>query len=132
MSPSSRELAHPRAEDLVLTEVLFALSDQSRLAIARQLLGGPLEVADCQPAGGGLPKSTLSHHLKTLREAGVVRNLPHGRHRYLHLRADELELRFPGLVAAILGPPPLDGQAPQDDQAPQGDRPPLDGGAGDR
>jgi DNA-binding transcriptional ArsR family regulator len=101
---SSRELAHPAPEDFVLTDVLFALSDPARLTIARQLVNGPLEVADCQPADGEIPKSTLSHHLKTLREAGIVRNLPHGRRRHLHLRREELEGRFPGLLDAVLGP----------------------------
>lgn len=108
MSGSSRELAHPAPEDFVLTDVLFALSDPARLTIARQLVNGPLEIADCQPADGEIPKSTLSHHLKTLREAGVVRNLPNGRRRYLYLRRDELEQRFPGLVAAVLGPVPTE------------------------
>ncbi|MFL6055349.1 MAG: ArsR/SmtB family transcription factor [Actinoallomurus sp.] len=102
MPASSRELPHPDAADLVLTDVLFALSDPARLEIARRLTEGPLEVAGCQPAGGDIPKSTLSHHLKTLREAGIIRNVPHGRQRYVSLRRDDLEQRFPGLLAAIL------------------------------
>ena len=88
----------------MLTDVLFALSDPARLSIARQLLAGPLEVAACQPADGDLPKSTLSHHLKVLREAGVIRNEPAGRQRLVRLRRDELDARFPGLLAAVLGP----------------------------
>jgi DNA-binding transcriptional ArsR family regulator len=96
-------MAHPDAADLALTDVLFALSDPSRLAIVRTLVEGPIEVANCQPAGAEIPKSTLSHHLKTLREAGVIRNLPHGRHRYLSLRRDDLDERFPGLLSAVLG-----------------------------
>ncbi|MCO5972367.1 MULTISPECIES: ArsR/SmtB family transcription factor [Actinoallomurus] len=103
---STRELAHPDAADLVLTDVLFALSDPARLEITRRLAEGPLEVAACQPTGGDLPKSTLSHHLKTLREAGVIRNVPHGRQRYVSLRRDDLEQRFPGLLAAVLRPAP--------------------------
>jgi DNA-binding transcriptional ArsR family regulator len=103
MSGTSRDLAHPDAADLALTDVLFALSDPSRLAIVRSLVEGPIEVAACQPAGAEIPKSTLSHHLKTLREAGVVRNVPHGRQRYVSLRREDLDERFPGLLAAVLG-----------------------------
>ncbi|MFD6531155.1 ArsR family transcriptional regulator [Streptomyces sp. NPDC060184] len=50
----------------------------------------------------GRPESTLSHHLKTLREAGLVRNVPQGRQRSLTLRRDDLDARFPGLLDAVL------------------------------
>ena len=104
---SSRELPHPPTEDLVLTHVLFALSDPSRLAIVRDLARGPLDEVACAAVGGDLPKSTRSHHLKTLREAGVLRNVPHGRQRLLTLRSEDLDSRFPGLLAAVLaGPTP--------------------------
>ncbi|WP_460346652.1 ArsR/SmtB family transcription factor [Actinoallomurus acanthiterrae] len=104
MSGSSREMPHPDAADLVLTDVLFALSDPARLELACRLTEGPLEVAACHPVGGEIPKSTLSHHLKTLREAGVIRNEPYGRQRQVSLRRDDLEARFPGLLAAVLSP----------------------------
>ncbi|GII54058.1 transcriptional regulator [Planotetraspora thailandica] len=104
MSGTSRELTHPGAEDLVLTDVLFALSDPSRLAIVRSVADGPIEVAACQPVAGEIPKSTLSHHLKTLREAGVIRNVPRGRQRYVSLRREDLDERFPGLLDAVLAP----------------------------
>lgn len=100
---TGRELPHPDATDLVLTDVLFALSDPSRLAIVRDLAQGPLDEVACAAVGGDLPKSTRSHHLKTLREAGVLRNTPHGRQRLLTLRTDDLERRFPGLLDAVLG-----------------------------
>ncbi|MEU7693869.1 ArsR/SmtB family transcription factor [Microbispora hainanensis] len=104
--PGTRDLPHPDAASLVLTDVLFALSDPSRLALVRRLAQGPLEVAACQPMGGEVPKSTLSHHLKTLREAGVVRNVPEGRQRYVSLRREDLDDRFPGLLDAVLGTDP--------------------------
>jgi DNA-binding transcriptional ArsR family regulator len=101
-----RDLAHPDVADLVLTDVLFALSDPLRLAIVRQLAEAPLLEVSCQEVGGTAPKSTRSHHLKTLREAGVIRNVPHGRERRVSLRRDDLEARFPGLLVAVLGTPP--------------------------
>jgi DNA-binding transcriptional ArsR family regulator len=47
-------------------------------------------------------KSTGSHHLKVLREAGVVRAQVDGTRRYYTLRRDDLEQRFPGLLASVL------------------------------
>ncbi|MEV4461701.1 metalloregulator ArsR/SmtB family transcription factor [Microbispora sp. NPDC049633] len=104
--PGARDLPHPDTTTLVLTDVLFALSDPSRLALVRRLAQGPLEVAACQPTGGEVPKSTLSHHLKTLREAGVIRNVPDGRQRYVSLRRQDLDERFPGLLDAVLAASP--------------------------
>jgi DNA-binding transcriptional ArsR family regulator len=52
----------------------------------------------------GLPvsKSTGSHHLKVLREAGVVQGKADGTRRYYSLRRDDLEARFPGLLDSVL------------------------------
>lgn len=103
MSGSTRDFAHPEPDQVELTSVLFALSDPIRLDLVRRLAtGGPQEVADCQPRSGPIPKSTLSHHLKTLREAGVVRNVPHGRQRLISLRRDDLDSLFPGLLESVL------------------------------
>ena len=93
---------HPALDDIELTQVLFALSDPSRLAMVRQLTEGALEVALC----GEGPKSTKSHHLKLLRESGIVRNEPNGRERVVSLRRDEIEGRFPGLLDAVLASTP--------------------------
>ncbi|MEN3306239.1 MAG: hypothetical protein V7603_2441 [Micromonosporaceae bacterium] len=101
-----RDLAHPDVADLALADVLFALSDPMRLAIVRQLACGPLVELPCQEVGGPAPKSTRSHHLKTLREAGVIRNVPHGRERRVSLRRAELDSRFPGLLDAVLSAAP--------------------------
>jgi DNA-binding transcriptional ArsR family regulator len=107
MTPAAyRDLAHPDVGDLVLTDVLFALSDPVRLAIVRQLADGPAVELPCQDVGGDTPKSTRSHHLKTLREAGVIRNVAYGRERRVSLRRADLERRFPGLLDAVLGPVP--------------------------
>jgi DNA-binding transcriptional ArsR family regulator len=38
----------------------------------------------------------LSHHLKVLREAGLVRITPQGGFRRHELRLDEVERRYPG------------------------------------
>ena len=54
-----------------------------------------------------MPKSTRSHHLKVLREAGVTRMVSHGREKLIQLRREDLESRWPGLLDAVLGRPTL-------------------------
>lgn len=100
---TSHELAHPDMRDVALTDVLFALSDPARLEIVREIADGPLSMADCGATNPSLPKSTKSHLMKVLREAGVVRNEPQGRGRLLSLRRAELDKAFPGLLDSVLG-----------------------------
>jgi DNA-binding transcriptional ArsR family regulator len=49
-----------------------------------------------------LPKPTLSHHFKVLRESGIIRVRIEGKQRCMSLRGVELEKRFPGLLSAVL------------------------------
>ena len=99
---SSPALPHPERSELSLTTVLFALSDPERLAIARQLVDGPLDMAECHLSNPDIPKSTRSHLMKVLRTSGVVLNEPNGRGRRLSLRREDLDARFPGLLDAVL------------------------------
>ncbi|MFF3574485.1 ArsR/SmtB family transcription factor [Nocardia jiangxiensis] len=46
--------------------------------------------------------SALSHHLKVLREAGLVRVSPEGSRRRHELRDEELESRYPGVLSSII------------------------------
>jgi DNA-binding transcriptional ArsR family regulator len=95
------DLEHPDVSAFELAAVLFALSDPARLAIVRQI-AVPELVSTCQSVGSDMPKSTRSHHLKVLREAGITRAEPRGRERVLTLRREELESRWPGLLSAVL------------------------------
>jgi ArsR family transcriptional regulator, nickel/cobalt-responsive transcriptional repressor len=52
-------------------EVLKVLADDTRLAVVRQLMGGPKHVGELNDSLG-LEQSLLSHHLRILREAGLV------------------------------------------------------------
>ena len=101
-APTPIDLFHPDVADFVLADVLFALSDPARLEIVRQVAGGTLEMAHCHLQNPAVPKSTKSHHMKVLREAGILRNAPAGRGRVLSLRVDDLESRFPGLLGVVL------------------------------
>ncbi|SEM02748.1 ArsR/SmtB family transcription factor [Xaviernesmea oryzae] len=102
MTSDSLDLLHPDRDALRLTDVLFALSDPERLAIVCQLADGPLDMGQCYLSDPSIPKSTKSHLMKVLREAGVIRNEQAGRGRRLTLRHDDLEARFPGLIGAVL------------------------------
>lgn len=52
-------------------DLLKALADPTRLAVVRRLLEGPRHVNELN-AGIDVDQSLLSHHLKVLRDAGVV------------------------------------------------------------
>jgi DNA-binding transcriptional ArsR family regulator len=95
-----REPHHPPSSELELASVLHALSDPARLAIVRHLSSG--HECSCGDFDLDLSKATLSHHYRVLREAGVVKTRPSGRKRYLSLRKEDLDARFPGLVEAVL------------------------------
>ncbi|MER5172978.1 transcriptional regulator [Thioclava sp. GXIMD2076] len=105
MSETPTDLPHPAKDELRLETVLFALSDPARLDIVRQLADGPLEMARCHLTDPDIPKSTKSHLMKVLREAGIILNLPKGRGRVLSIRREELDERFPGLLDAVLNAP---------------------------
>jgi len=95
---------HPAAEDITLTGVLGALSDPMRLRILRKLLerrDGTLSCSGAAPCAG-MAKSTLSHHFRVLRDAGLIRTTKRGVENLNSVRWDEVDARFPGLLRAIL------------------------------
>jgi DNA-binding transcriptional ArsR family regulator len=94
-------LEHPAVEDLDLVEVLQALGDPVRLQVVRYLAETDDRVA-CHEIPIPVSKSTGSHHLKVLREAGIVRTDVEGTRKYPTLRRDDLEARFPGLLDSVL------------------------------
>jgi DNA-binding transcriptional ArsR family regulator len=87
-------------EEVELPDLLHALGDPVRLEIVRHLADHPNQT--CGALDTGLAKSTLSHHLKVLREAGVTRTQAYGTQRIVSLRTTELEARFPGLLDSVL------------------------------
>ena len=100
MATTLRAPAHPSTDSLLLPEVLHALSDPVRLEIVCALDDG-CEVA-CGHLEAPVSKSTLSHHLKVLRDAGVTRTRADGTQRLVSLRLEELEARFPGLLGSVV------------------------------
>lgn len=95
-----RTLHHPRAEELNLPEVLHALSDPVRLQIVRTL--ADRQEKACSAVEASVSKSTLSHHFKVLREAGITHTRVNGTQRLVSLRQDDLDERFPGLLRSVL------------------------------
>ena len=51
--------------------LLKVLADETRLAVVRQLIDGPRHVGEINEKLG-LEQSLMSHHLKVLRDAGIV------------------------------------------------------------
>ena len=89
-------------EAVELVDVLRALSDPSRLRIVQVLADGEAHSKNALDWGLDLQKSTLAHHFKTLREAGVTRTLVEGRRHWIELRRAELDAKFPGLIEALV------------------------------
>ncbi|MBL7489133.1 helix-turn-helix transcriptional regulator [Frankia sp. AgB1.9] len=99
------ELPGPAAEDIDLVTVLGALSEPTRLAIVAEL-ARCVEMACGRLLDGRIVKSTLSHHLRVLREAGVIATRAEGTTKYSRLRCADLDARFPGLLGAVLAGAP--------------------------
>jgi len=57
--------------------------------------GGSLCTQVMQEAGLELSKSTFSHHLRIVREAGLVTKRIQGAKGYARLRKDDVDRRFP-------------------------------------
>ncbi|WP_437126250.1 ArsR/SmtB family transcription factor [Pelagibius litoralis] len=96
-------MRHPRPEDIELARVLHALSDPVRLDVVRQL--DREGEATCAALDCGRPKSSMSHHFRVLRDAGVLRTRTDGTTHMNELRRAELDSLFPGLLQAVLTAP---------------------------
>jgi DNA-binding transcriptional ArsR family regulator len=100
-----RPLVHPAMEDITVEGLLYALSDPVRVAIyadiatqeCTQKCSNFLNVSN-----KAIPKSTLSQHFRILRENGLIRGERHGVEMRNTSRCAEIQVRFPGLLQAIL------------------------------
>ncbi|MDE1177566.1 MAG: helix-turn-helix domain-containing protein [Edaphobacter sp.] len=90
----------PSRKEMLMTAVLYALSDEIRLGIVRQLAAKGEQA--CGVFEVDRPKSSLSHHFRVLRESGVVSTRKDGKTLLNTLRSEDLEKRFPGLLKAVL------------------------------
>jgi ArsR family transcriptional regulator, arsenate/arsenite/antimonite-responsive transcriptional repressor len=87
--PDTPPLAREAAEDLA--EIFKALADPTRVAIVNRLAAGEkCCVCDLTDAFA-ISQPTVSHHLRILREAGLVESERRGTFAYYWLAADAVE-----------------------------------------
>lgn len=102
-------LPEPAVSDLRLETILGALADPLRLTIVRKLmLESEAYDHPCGWFGFDRPKSSLTHHFKALREAGLLRQRQYGLERRSRVRTEDLESRFPGLLHLVAAWEPAD------------------------
>jgi DNA-binding transcriptional ArsR family regulator len=97
---SSETASPPDLDGVDVITLLQALSDPVRLAMVRQLAGCP--ELSCGQIEVPVTKSTATHHLKILCRAGVTAEREEGTRKFVRLRRDEIDQRFPGLLASVL------------------------------
>jgi DNA-binding transcriptional ArsR family regulator len=98
----TRTFHHPATEDLAIDAVLRALGEPHRLAIVEELDAAGEQTCSVLASTLGIPLSTLSNHLRVLREAGVTRSRSERTTRWTSLRSTDLDRRFPGLLKSVL------------------------------
>lgn len=98
------DVTEPTVADLELPRVLAALADRHRLAAVQYVArtGETWCARVMQGADLEMSKSTFSHHLRILREAGVIAKRHEGTKTYMCVRKADLDARFPGLLDSIL------------------------------
>ncbi|MGH2850344.1 MAG: ArsR/SmtB family transcription factor [Solirubrobacteraceae bacterium] len=90
----------PELDSLDLFAILRALAEPVRMQIVKTL-------AESGEQGWGqlrvpVAKSTLSQHLKVLRDAGITRTRKDGQRCFVSLREQDLETQFPGVFTSVL------------------------------
>ncbi len=101
MMSNVKVVTHPKTKDLDLAKLLHALSDPVRLKLVHILAAD--KNLSCSALCLGRPKSSMSHHFKTMIDAGLLSVEVAGNTHVNNLRLNDLEKRFPGLMAAVLG-----------------------------
>jgi DNA-binding transcriptional ArsR family regulator len=100
-----RPMSHPAVADVRVEAILHALSDPVRVGIFAQLVRqkSSLNCSTFLRMGDrAVPKSSVSQHLKVLRDAGLITSERRGAEMHNTSRLPEVESRFPGLTAAVL------------------------------
>ncbi len=97
-------LYQPDVDEIELTAVLHALSDPVRLGLVQELYACQSE-RTCGSFDLPISKSTATHHWRVLRESGVVSAREEGTKKFHRLRRQDLDLRFPGLLDAVVSRP---------------------------
>jgi DNA-binding transcriptional ArsR family regulator len=96
------QFVHPTLKQITLPGVLGALADPTRLLIVKTLLEQDGCLSCCKSVKCSMPKSTISHHFRILREAGLVRTTKKGVENLNTVRVDDINGKFPGLLDSVL------------------------------
>lgn len=96
-----RQIKHPAIEQVELIEILYALADPTRMEIVVRLARAGRTLT-CGELDLNRPKSSMSHHFKILRSAGLVETKVDGTEHMNSLRLEEIEQKYPGVLKAIL------------------------------
>lgn len=97
-----KPLFHPDMDKVEPTAVFAALADPIRLGILVALADGEEVEARCGAFCDLGSPSLLTYHFAKLREAGVTRARVEGTSRFISLRRDEFDRRFPGLLDSVI------------------------------
>jgi len=96
-------LDQPSRDELDLSVVFSALSDPLRRTAVATLATLPDgSERNCSSFGFPVAKASLTHHFKVLRVAGLISQVDYGNRRASSLRKDDIEARFPGLLAMLI------------------------------
>jgi DNA-binding transcriptional ArsR family regulator len=100
----SRPLAHPSRDQIELPMLLDCLSDPTRLGIVFNLAKADRTATElcCGDFDAFSGKSNLAYHFAKLRQAGLIQTRIVGTTRYMRLRRNDLDARFPGLIDTII------------------------------
>ena len=96
-----RQIKHPTIDQVELTDIMYALADPTRLEIVALLANAGRKLT-CGEIDLNRPKSSMSHHFKILRSAGLVETVIEGTEHMNSLRLEEIEQKYPGVLKAVL------------------------------
>ncbi|KRL22896.1 transcriptional regulator, ArsR family [Lentilactobacillus kisonensis DSM 19906 = JCM 15041] len=97
-----KQLSPDVSETQFKQQIFFALSDPGRYKIVQMLyhVGHEMGCGELNQHVE-IDKSTMSYHLRTLREAGITTTRTQGREKYVTLNVAKIESELPGLLANL-------------------------------
>lgn len=99
----AEKLPEPARDEIDLGAVMSALADPLRRRVIAVLASDPVSTErSCASFGLPVAKASLTHHFRTLREAGLISQINRGNCRNSTLRRSDIEARFPGLLALLV------------------------------
>ncbi|SEG03984.1 transcriptional regulator, ArsR family [Bosea lathyri] len=97
-----KPVSHPDMDMVEPAAVFAALADPIRLAVVVALADGEEVEARCGSFCDLASPSLLTYHFAKLREAGVTKARVEGTSRFISLRREEFDRRFPGLLDSVI------------------------------